>query len=84
MNIELKASFKVLGKVPPVERKDGSTSYGLAVMQNMQAGNISVPEEIYNNVEVGKANTLIGIQKSFEGRTYISWQGIDYGKVENK
>ena len=77
MNIELSAEFKVLGKVPPVERKDGSTSYGLMVMQNMQAGNISVPEAIYNQVEIGKKATLLGIQKTFDGRTYISWQGVN-------
>lgn len=76
MNINLSASFKVLGKVDPIERKDGSISYGLAVMQGMQAGNITVPQNVYEAVEVGKQNTLIGTQKTYEGRTYISWEDV--------
>ena len=72
MNIELTAEFKCLGKADPIARKDGGTSYQLLVMQNNDAGKISVNEDIYTGVEVGKRFILGGVQSTFEGRTYIS------------
>lgn len=83
MNIELRANFKVLGKVEPKERKDGSFSYGLAIMQGMNAGNITVPKPVYDAVEVGKQNILQGTQKTFDGRTYISWESVVSSKDGN-
>ncbi|MBR6238753.1 MAG: hypothetical protein IKQ83_06895 [Lachnospiraceae bacterium] len=76
MNIELSAEFKCLAKADPIERKSGGKSFPLVVMQNNDAGKISVSEDIYNAVEIGKKFVLRGVQTTFDGNTYISWREL--------
>lgn len=76
MNIELTATFKVLGKCEPKERKDGSFFYQIKVDQKDECGKISVPQEIYERVKVGEDNVLFGVQTTFDGNTYISWKEL--------
>lgn len=46
--------FTVVGKAEPTVSKDGNTTYyRLAVMQNGQATNLMVPEEMYHSVPDG-------------------------------
>lgn len=54
MKIISTTRFMVVGKAEPTKSQDGrSTYYRVACMQNGQATNVSVPEEIYNMLPFG-------------------------------
>lgn len=54
MKIISDTRFMVVGKAEPTKSQDGrSTYYRIACMQNGQATNVSVPEEIYSSLPSG-------------------------------
>ena len=60
MKLQFETKVMVLAKCDPTKSKDGQTTYYKAtVMQGQEAGQLSVSEEIYNSLEVGKVATVV-------------------------
>jgi len=54
MNINSIATLKVLNKETQPSRDGTKTYYRIAFLQGMDAGNITVPEDVYNSINVDK------------------------------
>lgn len=73
MKIISETSFLVVGKANPTLSQDGkSTYYKIACLQNGQATNVSVSEEIYNEIPDGMVDAVF----STSTMTSISLSGL--------
>lgn len=89
MKIYGETKITVVGKAEPTHSQDGkSTYYRVAVMQNGQATNLSVSEDIYNSIPDGLVDVVLSTfyddtYKSFRADRLlqiVSVNGQPYGK----
>lgn len=60
MKLQVKTKMMILAKCEPTKSADGkSTYYKATVMQGQEAGQISVSEDIYNSLTVGKEESFV-------------------------
>lgn len=72
MKLYNETKLMVVGKAEPTISQDGKNKYyRLAVMQNGQATNLSVTEEIYDSVPAGMVEVLLS---TFYDDTYKSFK----------
>ena len=89
MKIYGETKITVVGKAEPTHSQDGkSTYYRVAVMQNGQATNLSVSEDIYNSIPDGLVDVVFSTvyddtYKSFKADRLlqiVSVNGRPYGE----
>lgn len=67
MKIQNTTKITVVGKADPTTSQDGkSTYYRVAVMQNGQATNLMVSEEVYNSIPDGMVD--VELQTAYDDR----------------
>ncbi|GEM_PF-6098617 len=72
MKLYSETKVTVVGKAEPTHSADGkSTYYRVAVMQNGQATNLPVSEEIYNSIPDGMVDVVLS---TFYDDTYKSFR----------
>lgn len=76
MDINVKATFKVLNKLESYKDSKGNDKYTIMVMQVEDCGKMNVNKQIYDAAEPGKEITMFGNYTSYDGRNYIAWKGV--------
>ena len=60
MKLQLRTKLQILAKCEPTKSSDGKTTYYKAtVMQGQEAGQVSVDEDTYRQLEVGKESSFL-------------------------
>lgn len=60
MKIQSTAKLQIIAKGEPTKSQDGKTLYyKVTVLQGAEAGQLSVSEELYNLLEIGKTMSLV-------------------------